>query len=721
MKKIGPPVDRVDGPLKVTGGARYAAEVPVARVAHAVLVLSTIARGRITGMDTGKAERAPGVLAVITHKNAMHLPPQPTRETRASQGDHVLQLLQDDHVLYNRQPIAIVVADTFERAQHAAHLVAVRYEAAPVDVDLLRTRTAARAPHPPYHGTVAQTLPVESRRGDVAAALAAAAVRVEEVYTIPAETHNPMEPHATIAVWHGPTHLTVYDSTQGVFEDQRKLAASLGLPRENVRVISHYIGGGFGTKGAVWSHVPLAAMAAQKVGRPVKLVLSRPQMFGPVGARPQIEQRVVIGAGRDGVLAAIRHEGRSSVSQFDQFCEHFTAPTRALYKCPNLDTTERVVSLDIATPCQMRAPGEVTGTFALESALDELAVKLAIDPLELRLRNYAETDPETGRPWSSKSLRQCYQTAAEKFGWSRKKPQPRSMVDGKLLVGWGMATATYPANVRPASAIATLFADGTALVRAGTQDIGTGTYTVMTQVAADALGLPVEKVRFELGDTDMPETPTSGGSCTAASVGSAVHQACLGAREKLARLGNGGGADPSVDEPFAAQLARHGMKRIEARYDAKQLETRDRYAMRAFGAQFVEVRVDPELGEVRVSRAVGAFAAGRILNAKTARSQLLGGMIWGISMALHENTVYDPKLGRIMNNDLSEYLVPVNLDIPAIDVLFVPEDDPYVNEIGVKGVGEIGITGMAAAVANAVYHATGRRIRDLPITLDKLL
>ncbi|MCU1280774.1 MAG: aldehyde oxidase and xanthine dehydrogenase, molybdopterin binding, partial [bacterium] len=664
---------------------------------------------------------APGVIAVITHRNAMRVPPQPTRETRASQVDHVLQLLQDDRVLYNRQPIAIVVADTFERAQHAAHLVHVRYEAAPADVDLFQSRAPARAPKPPYHGTVAQTLPVDARRGDVVAALSAAAVRVEQLYTMPAETHNPMEMHATIAVWHGPNHLTVYDSTQGVFEDQRKLAASLGLPRQNVRVISHYVGGGFGTKGAVWSHVPLAAMAARQVGRPVKLVVSRPQMFGPVGARPQIEQRVVLGAARDGVLAAIRHEGRSAVSQFDQFCEHFTAPTRALYKCANVDTAERVVSLDIATPCQMRAPGEVSGTFALESALDELAIALAIDPLELRLRNYAESDPETGRPWSSKSLRQCYQRAAERFGWSQRNRRPRSMSEGKFLIGWGMATATYPANVRPASAVTTLFADGTALVRAGTQDIGTGTYTVMTQVAADALGIPVDKVRFELGDTDMPETPTSGGSCTAASVGSAVRQACLGAREKLTRLGNHGTNDPALDETFAAQLARHGMKSVEARYDAKQLEARDRYATRAFGAQFVEVRVDSELGEVRVSRAVGAFAVGRVLNAKTARSQLMGGMVWGISMALHENSVYDPTIGRVMNSDLSEYLVPVNLDIPAIDVLFVEEEDRYVNEIGVKGVGEIGITGMAAAVANAVYHATGRRIRDLPITLDKLL
>jgi len=721
VKDIGPPIDRVDGPLKVTGQARYAAEIPVARVAHAVLVLSTVARGRIVGMETAEAERSPGVLAVITHRNALRLPPQPNLETRASQLDHVLQLLQDDQVHYSRQPVAVVVAELFEQAQHAAHLVRIRYDAHSAEVDLFRARSPASPPVPPYHGTVAQTLPPEKRRGNVEAGLAAAAVRIDHVYRMPAQTHNPMEPHATLAVWHGPDRLTVYDATQGVFEDQRKLAASLGLPRDNVRVISHFLGGGFGTKGAVWSHVPLAAMAARHVGRPVKLVLARPQMFGPVGARPQIEQRVVLGAAADGALTAIRHEGRSSVSRFDQFCEHFTAPTRALYQCPNVDTVERVVRLDTGTPCQMRAPGEVSGSFAVESAMDELAAALHMDPIALRLRNDAEADPETGKPWSSKSLRQCYLRAAERFGWSRRKPQPRSMSEGNALIGWGMATATYPANLKPASAVATLFADGSAVVRAGTQDIGTGTYTVMTQVAAEALGLPLEKVRFELGDTDMPEAPTSGGSCTAASVGSAVRQACLGVHEKLTLLDGNGTRLPVSGETPAARLARHGLKSLESRYDVKQFAARDRYATRAFGAQFVEVRVDPELGEVRVSRAVGAFAAGRILNDKTARSQFMGGMVWGISMALLEDTAYDQTLGRIMNNDLSEYLVPVNLDVPPIEVVLVEEEDPYVNELGVKGVGEIGITGMAAAIANAVYHATGRRVRDLPITLDKLL
>jgi xanthine dehydrogenase YagR molybdenum-binding subunit len=743
MKDRGDPVDRVDGRLKVTGGAPYAAEVDVARAAHAVMVTSDVARGRITSLDTSKARQQPGVLTVLTHQNAMRIKPQPDVKRKPSPTDRVLQLLQDDRVHYSNQPVALAVAETLDAARHAAELVEVRYQSEPVEVTVDAAANRPEKPTPAHGAEPSQQKPPDITRGDPSKGEAAADVKVDQTYTTPYESHNPMELHATIAVWQGPQNLTVYDSTQGIFEVRRKLATVFGLPKENIRVISKYVGGGFGSKGSCWSHVVLAAMAARQVGRPVKLMVQRPQMFGPVGMRPATIQRVVVGARRDGTLTAIRHESRSATSRFDEFVEHVTAPTRALYQCPNVFTSERLVKLDIGTPQFMRAPGESTGTFALECALDELAYALGIDPVDLRLRNHADQDPETGKPWSSKSLKACYEQAARQFGWSRRTAKPGSMHDGDTRLGWGMATATYPANQRPAAAVATLRPDGTALVKAGSQDIGTGTYTVMTQVAADALELPVEKVQFDLGDTEMPETPTSGGSATAASVGCAVHSACLALRENLAELLRGDAASPlhgaaagdlafeqgrvvwksnrGRGEPLEALFRRNGRRHVEAEFQSRQAESRKSYGTRSFGAHFVEVGVDPALGMIQVRRVVSAFAAGRILNAKTARSQYLGGIVWGIGMGLHEQTAFDRRLGRIMNADLAEYHVPVNRDVPAIDVIFIDERDEHVNELGVKGIGEIGITGVAAALANAVYHATGKRVRDLPITVDKLL
>jgi len=572
--------------------------------------------------------------------------------------------------------------------------------------------------------------------------LATAAVKVEQTYTTPVENHNPMEPHATTAVWQG-DHLLLYDATQGVFGAKKKVAAVLGISPENVRIMSYFVGGGFGCKGSVWAHVVLAAMAARQVNRPVKLVLGRMQMFGPVGFRPETMQQVSLGATREGKLTALRHAGTSITSTFDEFIEPVAKTARMIYACPHIETSHRLVRLNVGTPTYMRAPGEASGSFALESAMDELAYALKIDPIELRLRNYAEVDPDKKLPWSSKSLRECYQQGAARFGWQKRNPTPRSMRDGDTLIGWGMATATYPTNRSPASAIAQIKADGTAVVRSGSQDIGTGTYTVMTQIAADALGMPIEKIQFELGDTNLPETPVSGGSQTAASVGSAVHLAGTAARSKLLQLALTDRASPlygaaaedviaqnsgftlknkaAKAETYGAILARHGLKTIEARADAKPGEEKEKYSMHSFGAQFAEVRVNPASGEVRVSRWVGAFGVGRLLNAKTANSQLIGGIVYGIGMALMEHTVMDPNRGRVVNADLAEYHVPVNADVPPIDVIFVDEHDPHVNPIGVKGIGEIGITGTAAAIANAVYHATGQRIRDLPITLDKLL
>lgn len=731
-KVVGKPIDRVDGRLKVTGGARYSAEIPVKELVHGVAIQSAIAKGKIAKIDTRAAEKVPGVLAVITHLNA----PKLSGETTAGGGRHLL-LLQDNIVRHDRQHIGVVVAETLESATYAASLVQVQYERNQPTTELEANRGSV---YPPA-SKLPRNEPIDSSRGDLDQGLDQAAVRIEQTYITPVENHNPMEPHATIAVWSG-DHLTLYDATQGVFQAQRKVAGAFGIPPANVRIISDFVGGGFGCKGSVWSHVVLTAMAARQVGRPVKLALSRQQMFGPVGYRPRTIQQVILGATRDGKLTAIRHTGMSQTSTFDEFVEPFSKATRMLYACSNVETAHRLVPLDVGTPTFMRAPGEASGTFALESAMDELAYALKIDPIQLRLRNYADVDPDKNLPWSSKSLKECYNLGAERFGWQQRTPEPRSMRDGRYLVGWGMATATYPTNRSPASAVARLMADGTAVVQAGSQDIGTGTYTVMTQVAAEIFGLPIEKIRFDLGDTNLPETPVSGGSQTAASVGSAVHLAAVAVQNKVLQLALADQASPlyganeqdiaalnggfllkgnSKGETYKSILARHGMKMIEARADAKPGDEKEKFSMHAFGAQFAEVRVDPDLGEVRLSRFVGTYGVGRLLNAKTAHSQLLGGIVYGIGMAMMEQTVTDHNFGRIVNADLAEYHVPVNADVPAIDVFFVDEQDPHVNPLGVKGIGEIGITGTAAAIANAVYHATGKRIRDLPITLDKVL
>ncbi|MEH2039708.1 xanthine dehydrogenase family protein molybdopterin-binding subunit [Nostoc sp.] len=728
---VGKPLNRVDGRLKVTGGARYAAEFPVAKMTYGVTIQSAIAKGKIAQIDTKAAEQVPGVLAVITHLNA----PKASGEKG---GGHKVQVLQDNVILYSGQHIGVVVADTFERAMYAASLVQVRYDEEKPTINMRENLAKAYLPK----GKIPRDEPPDLAHGNVNQGLAAAAVRVEQTYTTPVENHNPMEPHATTAVWQG-DELLLYDATQGIFSTQKKVAEVLGIEPEKVRIMSYFVGGGFGCKGSAWSHVPLAAIAAKQVNRPVKLVLGRIQMYGPVGFRPETIQQVSLGATRDGKLTALRHAGTSQTSTFDEFIEPVGKSARMLYASPNIETSHRLVKVDQGTPTYMRAPGEASGSFALESAMDELAYALNIDPVELRLRNYAEVDPSKGLPWSSKSLRECYKLGGEKFGWQKRNPQPRSMRDGNYLIGWGMATATYPTYRSPASAIAQIMADGTAVVRSGSQDIGTGTYTVMTQVAAEALGLPVNKVRFELGDTKMPQTPVSGGSQTAASVSSAVHLAGNQARSQLLQLALADQKSPlysskaedviaengsfflknksSASETYQAILARHGMKMLEARADAKPGEEEKKFSMHSFGAQFAEVRVEPDLGEVRVTRWVGTFGVGRILNAKTANSQMIGGIVYGIGMALMEHTLTDPNRGRVVNHDLAEYHVPVNADVPDIEVLFVDEQDPHINPLGVKGIGEIGITGTAAAIANAVYHATGKRVRDLPITLDKLL
>ena len=733
---VGAPLNRVDGRLKVTGGARYAAEFAVPNVAHAVIVTSTIAKGRVRRMDTAAAERAPGVLAVLTPQNAPRLPQQQAAPG-AGPAMRVPTLMQDDAVHYNGQPIGLVIADTFEHATAAANLVKAEYaeERPELDVDT--------APHAPSEST----RPVgnnrrHSQRGDTARGLAEAEVKIEHTYTTPFENHNPMEPHNTQAAWDG-DKLTLYDSTQGIFNIRNSVARAFGIPPENVRVVSYFTGGGFGSKGGPWSHVYLAAMAAKHVSRPVKLVLTRRQMFGPSGGRAHTSQQITLGAKRDGSLTVVRHLTTATTSTLEDFLESSGMMTRMMYESPNIETDHELVRMNVGSPTFMRAPGESTGSFALESAMDELAVALGMDPVELRLKNYAERDPESGKPWSSKSLRECYRVGAERFGWSKRSPKPRSMQDGRWLVGYGVATATYPARQQAASCLARILPDGKALVRAGSQEIGCGTYTIMAQVAADALGMPVERVRFELGDTDMPPTPASVGSATASSTGPAVNAAALAARQKLVQMAITDSAspvhgareddvrtadgrlslssDPSKGETFEAVIARNGGQPVEARVDLKPTPDQQQYSMHSFGAVFTEVRVDRDLGLIRVPRVVAAYGGGKILNVKTATSQMIGGIVWGISQALLEETHIDRRSGRYVNSDLAEYHVPVNADIGSIDVTFVPEDDAHVNAIGAKGVGEIPIVGVAGSIANAVYHATGKRIRDLPITLDKLI
>ncbi len=726
---VGPAQNRVDGPLKITGAAKYAADWRPSGLVYAYMVQSTIASGRIASIDAAAARQQSGVIDVLTHENAPRVNAKP-----ANENDRTLNLLQSDAVLYDRQPIGLVIADTFARAKHAASLVRVRYETAHP-----RTRLAQGQFYVPnkIHGEESET-----HRGDPVSALRDAAVKVDAVYTTPVEHHNPMEPHATVAMWNG-DRLTVYDATQGVVAARARLAGIFNVPLENVHVIDSFTGGGFGSKGSTWSHSALAALAAKVVGRPVQLAMWRPQMWGGVGFRPSTRQRVALGAGQDGKLLVQVHETTSQTSMFDEFVEPSGTITTMLYESPSLRVTHELSRLNYGTPTYMRAPGESTGSFALESAMDELAYKLNMDPIAVRLANYAEMDPTKRIPFSSKSLRECYKRGADAIGWSSRSAAPRSMRDGRYLVGMGMATASYPTNRSKSSARGEARPDGSVVFQAMGVDIGTGAYTTFTLIAAQTLGLPVERVTFQLGDSTYPQAPVAGGSQLTASLGSATRLAALDLRSRLIALAVADtrsplhGADPAaVDfangrlslssapargETFEALLARNGGTAVAGSADAAPGPEKQQYSMHAFGAQFAMVRVDPALGTVRLVKQIGAFASGRIINAKTARSQYLGGMVFGVGMALLEESRPDERTGRFMNANLGEYLVPVHADMGLMDALIVEEDDPHVNPIGVKGIGEIGIVGAAAAIANAVYHATGKRVRDLPITPDKLL
>lgn len=706
---IGKPVSRVDGRQKVTGGATYAAEFDVRGQAYGVIVRSTAAAGRIAAIDTAAAQKAPGVIAVLTHRNAPRLAYQPHKGLVDPTVGERLHVLQDDRVSHQGQPIGLVIADTLEQANHAATLVRVTYAPDRGATDIARAEPVLPTQEKTDQGGGRSP---ETRRGDPQGALAAAEVKVEQTYVIPRENHNPIEMHATIAAWNG-DRLTLWDKTQWVNNTAEEIAAVFGIPAANIRAISPFVGGAFGSALRTWPHVTLAALGARVAKRPVKVMLSRRDMFYGVGHRPHTVQRLSLGASRDGRLTAIVHDGYQETSTYEEFSEALLDTSRFLYSCPNVYTRHRIARLNVHTPTYMRAPGEVSGNFALESAMDELAVALNLDPVELRLRNEPKIDEFKKLPFSSRSTRECYRAAAERFGWSRRNPKPRSMRDGRWLIGWGMATANYPMNYAPASAKARLLPDGTAEVASAASDMGPGTWTSMTQVAAETLGLPVDRVKFVLGDTRLPKAPVHGGSMTMASVGSAVQAACRKAREiALARSGANDLGDA---------MRRIGQV-VEASADVKPGDEGKRFSMHAFGAVVVEVAVDPDLGETRVRRMVGAYGAGRIVNPKTTRSQCIGGMIGGIGMALMEHSVVDPRNGRVPNATLAEYAVPVHADAPPImDVIFVDEHDPHVNPLGVKGVGEIAMVGVAPAITNAIFHATGKRIRELPVTPDKLL
>ncbi|MCA6091992.1 xanthine dehydrogenase family protein molybdopterin-binding subunit [Streptomyces sp. SCA3-4] len=723
---IGEGIDRVDARVKVSGRAAYPTDHDRPDLAHAVLVQSTVGAGRITAVDASSAKAAPGVLAVITHENAPEL-----HEARDRKATLPPPPLQSDRIVHHGQTVAVVVAETFEQATEGALLVRVEYAPATPVVHIDDPR--AEHVHDPFGS--------DDGTGDVEKALAAAPVRVEQTYRTAVNTNHPMGPFATVASWDG-DELTVHDCTQGPSRTRADLAATFNAPQDTVRVLAPYLGGGFGAGLRTWSHTVLAAVAARHVGRPVKLVLTRKQMFTSVGHRPDTTQRLRIGATRDGRITAIDHEARQTLSMCDVNTEMVSRVSLSGYASPNLSARDVQVRVNVPSPGSMRAPGDGQGNFALECALDELAHELGMDPLELRLRNYAEEHPVTGQQWSSNDLRECYRVGAEEFGWSRRTPEPRSMRRGRTLVGYGMAGTSFFFYQPPCSARITVGRDGHAVVGSAGMDLGTGTYTVMTQLAAELLALPLQRVHMVMGDSSLPQAPSAGGSGLTGSMGSAVHAASRnlirsfldlvrddpasplhGAGEDDVRVQDGRivRKDGGGGESYEAILTRYRREELTAEGSAgAPAEDRPVVPTGPYAAKFAEVHVDPDLGVVRVARLVTAAHCGRILNEKTARSQLIGGTVGGIGMALLEETITEPRTGRIANGTLGDYLVAVNADIPELDVHFVGGPDPT-NPNGTKGCGELGIPGTPAAIANAVFHATGTRVRHLPITIEDLL
>jgi xanthine dehydrogenase YagR molybdenum-binding subunit len=736
MNAVGQPISRIDGRLKVTGGARYTADIPVEAIVHGAIVYSTIANGRTVSIDTAAAENAPGVLDVLTHKNMPRMNQQSWSHLRP-QGQTYLPL-QNDRIHYAGQPLALVIAATLDQANYAGTLIKVAYEARPPVVFDLRT-AKEDAVEPPQ-----RMWPLSSSVGDADKAIAGAAVKIEQTYTMSDRHHNPMEPHATLAVWDGDGMLTLYDSTQMVVGTKKLVSLVLGIPEQKINVVCEFLGGGFGGKSWSWPHTLLAALAAKVVNRPVRLQLSRAQMYSMVGHQAGTVQTIALGANSDGILSGICHDSINPTSVFDDYVEYAAMASRHLWRASGgIATSHRVIHVNRNSPVVLRAPMEAQGHFALECAMDELAYATGVDPVELRLRNDTDTDPYSGRPFSTRALRECLTKGAARFGWDRRSPEPRSMRDGRYLIGQGMAAAIYTHWRWPGKARVTINGGGSALVEAAAHDIGTGTYTVMAQVAADVLGLAPDKVNVRLGDTRLPESHPAIGSATVSNATAAVMLAARAAREKAIALtltdrdapfagaapddvivADGGLAlaKTNLNVTYAELLARNGLSSLVGEGDyAPVEEVNGPKAIFSFSAVFAEVRVDADLGLVRLNRFVGAYDAGRIINPKTARSQAIGGIIWGVGQALLEQSETDPASGQFINRNYSGYLVPTNADIPELDVLFVDGFDEEASPLGTKGLGELTAVSVAPAIVNAVYHATGKRIRDLPVTVEKLL
>ncbi|MBW8684782.1 xanthine dehydrogenase family protein molybdopterin-binding subunit [Chitinophaga rhizophila] len=760
MSEIGKPISRIDGRLKVTGKATYAAEFNQQGMAYAFPVRATIAKGQIASIDDAAAKKEPGVLAVISHKNALKLKPL-DQEAQMKAGaaflGETLPPLQDNKVHYLGQFIAVVVAESYEQARNAAYRLKVRYNAEKGANDLKSELPKAKKPKM-FMGEEAQV-----NEGKAAGPLAASAHRVNQTYTTPVEHHHPMEPHATVAVWDGTEKLTLYDATQGVGMTSAIAAYFLGLQPGNVQVIAPYVGGGFGSKG-LWLHTLLVAMAAKVVKRPVKLALTRQMMQTNVGHRAATIQKVALGTDAAGKLSALRHH-TDSYTNLTEFFEPSGKQSLVLYKAPLREVTYNVAKLNRGTPTFMRAPGEAPGTFALESALDEIAYELKMDPIAFRIANHTTNDPMKGHEFSSEYLVDCYKIGAENFGWSARSMEPRQKRVGKYLVGYGMATATYPGGRSAASVKVTMTANGEVTVGTASIDIGTGTYTVLAQTVADALGIPVDRIEVKIGDSSLPAAPLAGGSQTTASIHPAAMESCVMLRKELTTLaiadsssklhgrkpeeiGFANGklfitGDEKKADAYVDILRRAKRTELEAcattqpvsgagmtvpsalctprETPAEQNSDIKQHSFHSFGAQFAEVWVDEDFGTVRVKRFTSVHDVGRIMNEKTARSQIIGGVIFGIGAALMEATEYDQRWGNPVTRTLADYHVPVNLDVPPIDVHFIGKPDPHISPIGARGIGEIGITGVSAAIANAVFNATGKRLRDLPLTPDKLI
>ena len=702
---IGKAITRIDGLLKVTGKANYATDYPAKEMAYAVLFKSTIAAGQITSINTADVKSLPGVLTVITHENAPKL--------NVKGGLRGGALLQSPEVYFYGQHIGIVVAETFEQATHAAKMVKVTYTPnTDAKIDFEKLAPGAVVPK-------GEEL-ADHNRGDAKGAFNSAEVKFEGTYHTPIEHHHPMEPHSTVAVWEG-DKVILYNGSQIINGAQNSAAATLNMKPEQVRIVSPFIGGGFGSKGGQWANLVLAAVAAKVAGRPVKLALTRQQMFNSVGLRQQNIQKISIGATRDGKLISLAHETTTHTAIEDEFIERCGEGTKIMYDVPNLLVNYRVVPMNIILPTYTRGPGHSTGSFALESAMDELAHQLGMDPIELRLKNYPEKDPSSGKPWSSRATIKCLQAGAKAFGWKKHKKQPGQNKVGNDLIGYGVACGTYPARQRPSSATIKLTRTGntvTAVVAIAASDLGTGTFTILTQTAADGLGMPLANVTVKLGDSDLPSAAGSVGSVGAASFANAVNDAC----EKITNELIGKSGKRFFVRPTAYQLMQsEQVTEFETRADAKAPANAGEYSSHSFNANFAEVRVNSLTGMMKVTRFLAVVGAGKILNPKTARSQIIGGNTWGIGMALSEESLIDPRWGNFATRSFADYHVPSNLDIGQMDAMFVNEKDSIVNKMGIKGIGEVGIVGVAAAVANAIFNATGKRVRDVPITPDKLL